>query len=347
MAYQTKWETRKAKVIAKLEGLAKKEMKITKKLKVTRCEIRRCKLIFARKYNYKQAHKLQLVLYKITRKLAKIHAEYVKRSEAKSFRIIRKRFVKQQRLYVVLEKTLKHVRHQLVRLERKIAAAEQRLPYLADKEKIVGKAVIVSLEKIKRKVEKKIHVLERQRIIVMKKYLALNKEYLIQLHKRIDGSVKRKAELIAKRPALLKAALYELIPQKQQRAERKLNAMDKETEHLDARVVKDKHEIKESIRIRKFLEEAIKPKVTCKGKGVINCNYCHSLGRILKVALRNREEDHIILERLQHKCSKELPENQARCMDVAMKLSAYGVKFFDPMKFKVAKACQKIGVCGN
>ncbi|EDR24255.1 DNA double-strand break repair Rad50 ATPase, putative [Entamoeba dispar SAW760] len=345
LAYKTKWEVRKSKVIGELNRLAKQDSKITKKLRKGICELKKCRILFSRKYNYLQAHKLQIVLYKINKKLEKIHSEYVRRSEARSFRIIKKRFNKQKKAYIKNEHLLKHVRHQLTRLEKKIAVAEQRLPFLADNEKVIARGVVAALEKIKRNVQKKIKVLENQKTIIMKKYLALNKEYLIQLKKRMESDKKRKGELIAKRPETLRAALYELIPHKQQRAERKLNRLDKELESLEKRSLEDAHRMKEAIRTRKFLQEAVKPKVVCTG-GIINCRYCHSLGRILKVSLRNREEDRIILERLHHRCNKELPENQARCIDVAMRLTEVAVKVFDPVKFRVASACKKIGVCG-
>ncbi|ELP86524.1 chromosome partition protein, putative, partial [Entamoeba invadens IP1] len=45
-------------------------------------------------------------------------------------------------------------------------------------------------------------------------------------------------------------------------------------------------------------------------------------------------------------CNKEVPEKQTNCLDVAMRLSEYAVKVFDPVKFKVSTACKKIGVCG-
>jgi len=345
LAKKNKWETRKALVIAKLNKLAKKDTKFTKKLKRRICRIRRCRIAYSKRYNFLKAHKLQLILFKINAKLEKIHAQYVRRAEAKSFRIIRKRFLKQKKAYRKNERKTKHTRHQLTRIEKKIAVSEQRLPYLPDNQKVIAKGVIAALEKIKRTVIKKLNVLESRKTIILKKYLALNKHYLIQLKKRIVSDKKRKTELVAKRPEVLHRALYELAPRKQQRAERKLNNLDKEIEALDKRIIEDNNRIKEAVRIRKFLVEAVKPKVQCTG-GVVKCRYCHILGRIVKGALRRREEDRVILERLHHRCNKETPDNQAVCLEVAMRLTEVAVRVFDPFKFRVASACKRIGVCG-
>jgi len=345
IAKQNKWETRKAMVIAKLNKLAKRDQKLTRILAKRVCKLRKCRIMFSKKYNYLQAHKLQLILFRINAKLDKIHAEYVRRGEAKSFGIIRRRFLKQQKAYIKNEKRIKHTRHQLTRIEKKIAVAEQRLPYLPENEKVVAKGVVAALEKIKRKVMNKLRIFESKKTTIMKKYLALNKHYLIQLKKRLVSDKKRKAELTAKRPQVLHNALYELIPRKQQRAERQLNRLDRILEGLDKRIHEDQHRIKEAVRTRKFLIEALKPKVTCKG-GIVKCRYCHILGRIVKTSLKKREEDRVILERLHHRCNKELPENQAQCIEVAMRLTEVAVKTFDPFKFRVTSACKKIGVCG-
>jgi hypothetical protein len=345
LAKKSKWESRKALVIAKLNKLAKRDQKITRRLRRGICRIKKCRLMFGKKYNFLQAHKLQLILFKINAKLEKIHAEYVRRSEAKSFRIIRKRFLKQQKKYVKNEKFIKHTRHQLTRIEKKIAVAEQRLPYLPENQKVVAKGVLVALEKIKKTVIKKLNVLESRKTTVLKRYLDLNKEYLIQLKKRMASDTKRKTELTALRPTVLHEALYELIPRKQQKAERRLNNLDKELEALDKRVIEDKHNLEQAIRTRKFLVDAVKPKVECTG-GVVKCRYCHILGRIVKTSLRKREEDRVILERLHHRCNKETPNNQAVCLEVAMRLTEVAVNTFDPLKFRTVAACKKIGVCG-
>jgi len=345
LAKQNKWETRKAMVIAQLNKLAKKDQKYTRILKRRICRLRKCRIVYGKRYNFLKAHKLQLILFKINAKLEQIHAEYVRRAEAKSFRIIRRRFMKQQKAYLRNERKMKHTRHQLTRVEKKIAVAEQRLPYLPENQKVIARGVIAALEKIKRTVIKKLNVFESRKTIIMKKYLDLNKHYLVQLKKRITSDNKRKTELTALRPQVLHEALYQLIPRKQQRAERKLNNLDKQLEVLDKRVIEDKQRMKEAIRTRKFLTEAIKPKVQCTG-GVVKCRYCHILGRIVKGALRRREEDRVILERLHHRCNKETPDNQAVCLEVAMRLTEVAVKSFDPFKFRVASACKKIGVCG-
>jgi len=345
LAKQNKWETRKAMVIAKLNKLAKKDQKYTKILKRRICRLRKCRVIYGKKYNFLKAHKLQLILFKINAKLEQIHAEYVRRAEAKSFRIIRRRFMKQQKAYNRNERKMKHTRHQLTRIEKKIAVAEQRLPYLPENQKVVAKGVIAALEKIKRKVISKLNALESRKTIILKKYLELDKHYLIQLKKKNVSDAKRKTELVAKRPQILHEALYQLNPRKQQRAERRLNNLDKQIEYLDKAVIEDKQKMQEAIRVHKFLTEAVKPKVQCTG-GVVKCRYCHILGRIVKGSLRRREEDRIILERLHHRCNKETPENQAVCLEVAMRLTEQAVKTFDPFKFRVASACKKIGVCG-
>ncbi|KAL7719002.1 DNA double-strand break repair Rad50 ATPase [Entamoeba marina] len=302
--YKTKWETRRNKIRVELKNLAKKEAKITHRLKKGVCKAKKCRLFYNRKVLFLDAQKLQIVLYRVEKKLEKINAEYIRRSETKSFKMIAKRFLVQKMAYRKSVHSLKHLTHQMSRLEKKISIAESRLPYLADKEKVMAKRVVASLEKIKK-------------------------------HK----------ELIKERPDVLHGALYELIPRKQRIAERKLNKLDKELSHLEQRNHNDVYNLKEATKTRAFVKEAVKPKVKC-GSGIINCQYCKSLGRIVKKSLTLHENDHIILERLQHRCSKEIPEHQTQCLDVAMRLSEYAVKIFDPIKFRVANACKKIGVCG-
>ncbi|KAL7719720.1 DNA double-strand break repair Rad50 ATPase [Entamoeba marina] len=343
--HKTKWETRRDKVRVELKSLAKKEAKLSARLKKSVCEAKKCRLFYNRKVLFLNAHKLQIVLYRIEKKLEKINAEYVRRSEAKSFKMIAKRFLVQKLAYRKSVHIIKHLTHQMSRLEKKISSTESRLPYLADKEKIIAKGVVASLEKIKRHVQKKLNFENAEKIRTMKKYLAINKQYIIQLKKRMESDQKRKKELVKERPDVLHEALYELIPRKQQHAERKLNKLDKELDHLERRNSNDIHNLKEATKTRAFMKEAVKPKVQCT-TGIINCQYCKSLGRIVKKSLNLHENDRVILERLQHRCSKEIPDRQTQCLDVAMRLSEYAVNVFDPIKFRVAGACKKIGVCG-
>jgi hypothetical protein len=347
LRYKTKWETRREKVLAELRKQALHEKKLTRKLKNKKIDrYRKCKLIYNKKQTYLKAHKLQIQLFRINKKLQHINKEYIRRSEAKSFKMIYKRFNKQKKAYLKVKQDIKHVSHQIIRLEKKINLGEKKLPYLNEKNKLIAKSAIRSLEKIKRSIVAKQNHLEEKKVRILKRYLIVNKEYIIQLKKRMTSNNNRKQELLTKRPNVLHEALYELIPKKQQRNERKLNELDKELEAIEEMNSKDIHSLKEALRIASFLKEAVKPKVTCDGKNIIDCRYCKILGKIVKSSLKSRETDRVILERLTHRCNKEEPKDQTRCLDVAMRITEVALKQFDPNKFKVSQTCKRIGVCG-
>jgi len=83
------------------------------------CRLRKCRIVYGKRYNFLKAHKLQLILFKINAKLEQIHAEYVRRAEAKSFRIIRRRFMKQQKAYLKNERKMKHTQKRKKKKEKR------------------------------------------------------------------------------------------------------------------------------------------------------------------------------------------------------------------------------------
>jgi len=294
MDKKRKWENRKNRIINTLNILAKKDKSFGLHLR-RRCRRQKCFYIFNRRYNLILAHKLQIKLFRVNKKLIQLNEECARRAAMKSFRLMGKRFAKQKKAYKKVNLKRKDTKKQLADVNNKITKAEEVLPYLKDQ--AAGKKNVATLEKMKKKyVKKSIELVKRKKSIMMK-YMVLNREFIEHLKKRMESDKKRVEELRKQRPEVLHKALYELIPRKQQRAERKLNNLDKELEALVERQITDKHKYEEAVRKNKFLAEAVKPKVQCKG-GIVKCRYCHILGSIVKKAMAKREKDAIILKRL-------------------------------------------------
>jgi len=216
-----KWEKKRNDIVRVLNSLAKKDVKFVRKLH-RGCKVRKCFIMFHKKFNLLRAHKLQIKLFRVTKKLEKINEEYVRRAEKKSFNMMGKRFAKQKKEYKKISLKHRNARKKLENVKVKINKEEERLPYLKNQQKAVGKRNVAKLEKKKKEyVRQKAKLVKRKRII-LRRYLDLNKQFTIQLKKRMIEDKKRIEELRKERPMVLHKTLYELIPRKQRRAERKL-----------------------------------------------------------------------------------------------------------------------------
>nr|AGM32983.1 hypothetical protein [Coptotermes formosanus] len=153
-----------------------------------------------------------------------------------------------------------------------------------------------------------------------------------------------KATTIKERVVVLKRTLYQIDPKQQQKAERQLQLIDSIIDECTHKIHKCKSQLRKSITVQKFLNEKLKPKKKC-GRRADDCSICKKLGRIAKYGIKKNEEDRVILDRLQFKCSKLLPDEQLPCYELAMKVAEKALHTFDPKAFKIHQICRQINAC--
>ncbi|ELP93244.1 chromosome partition protein, putative, partial [Entamoeba invadens IP1] len=93
------------------------------------------------------------------------------------------------------------------------------------------------------------------------------------------------------------------------------------------------------LKFQKVLEQ----EKSCKEKGV--CPMCRELANKVKELMIKKEEDGVILKQLTKICKTKVPNKQANCLEIAMKLSEEAMKVKDATFLNTENMCRKAGAC--